>query len=343
MRVKLKISLVLIGILLVGMIKAQLIEIIQQPNVKYHDNSLKGNVQSHDFFVFDTISGIEVPGKNLKSETVIKRLGYTLSYNKGYKQANWVAYELTSEETNRSVKRTNSFRPDEELKGYVATNIDYKGSGWDRGHLAPAGDMSWSWDVMHESFYYSNISPQAPPFNRGIWLRLEDLVRKWANKYEKVLVVVGPVLTPDLTRLGIDSIAIPNYFYKVILDITPPELKGIAFCFPNEGSDSSLQQFVCTIDSVEQITGFNFFSSLPDTIEEKIESKINLDQWEWVFRAPVSANSNLVLSKNYKCKFIDSNGKQCLNSIDGVGQYCSIHKQEEKAKMDNLILVNPNK
>lgn len=215
------------------------------------------------------------------NESIINHTGYSLSYNVSHKQANWVAYELTKNETQAVVKRSNKFITDPLIVGGTATNSDYKGSGYDKGHLAPAADMTWSEVTMKESFYFSNISPQIPALNRGIWNNLEELVRTWAKNYEAVYIVTGPVLRDSLKTIGNNRIAVPEYFYKVILDYTQPEYKAIGFIIPNAETTEPLQRFAVTVDSVEKVTGINFFPALPDNLEELLESQHQIQQWIW--------------------------------------------------------------
>jgi endonuclease G len=217
----------------------------------------------------------------IAGEIVLQHTGYTLSYNMTYRQANWVTYELTSEETVSVVKRNDNFEPDPLLHSGSASNKDYEKSGYDKGHLAPAADMSWSFQVMEESFYLSNMSPQLPAFNRGIWKKLETQVRNWAVENKSVYITTGPVLTEGLMTIGSDSVAVAGYFYKVILDYTEPGIKGIGFILPNEGSSLPLQYFAVTIDSVEKFTQIDFFYQLPDEKENVIESKLEMEAWTW--------------------------------------------------------------
>jgi endonuclease G len=192
-----------------------------------------------------------------------------------------VAYELTKEETNKLYDRTDNFVPDPKIASGSANNNDYAGSGYDRGHLAPAADMGWSSTTMAESFYYSNMSPQLPGFNRGIWKKLEELVRKWAVEYNTIEIVTGPVLSPGLPTIGADKVSIPKYYYKVILDYTEPDLKGIGFILPNASSSAPLQSYAVTIDSVERFSGINFFPGLPDIQEETLENTLCKSCWLW--------------------------------------------------------------
>ena len=171
-------------------------------------------------------------------EDVVYHTAYSFSYNKHHKQANWVSYKLTKARTNNLFERTNKFLPDPKVLTRIATDVDYEGSGYDRGHLAPAADMAWSEKTIIESFYYSNISPQKPSFNRGIWKQLEELVRVWAIENDSIYIITGPILESNLLSIGPGKVSIPNYFYKVILDYTQPDIKAIGFIIPNNESSS---------------------------------------------------------------------------------------------------------
>ena len=216
-----------------------------------------------------------------KKEQVVKHLGYTLCYDENYEQAKWVAYRLTAGMyNNKEEERTDDFREDKAIKTGSAIPEDYKKSGYDRGHLCPAGDMAWSEIAMSESFYMSNMSPQTPKFNRGIWKTLESAVRTWAKKEEELFIVTAGVLEKGLPTIGEkNKVAIPKYYYKIILDVYGKEKKGIAFIMPNEGSKQSIFDFAVSIDSVERLTQIDFFPALPDAIENNLESQINVDLW----------------------------------------------------------------
>ncbi len=179
------------------------------------------------------------------------------------------------------VNRNDHFVPDPLLTSCTISNEDYKGSDYDRGHLAPAADMEYSRQTMIESFYLSNMAPQNKSFNRGIWSKLEDQVRQWAKDNDAVYVVTGTVLNKGLPNIGSDRITVPEFFYKVILDYTEPDIKGIAVIMPNQGSQEPLQHFTITIDSVEKVTGTDFFFQLPDDQERVIESTVDVSKWSW--------------------------------------------------------------
>ena len=228
--------------------------------------------------------GAEIPRlKNKQKEQVIKHEGYTVSYNSEYRIANWVAYELTATEAkNKKTERSNKFVPDPQVKGSTAMNEDYTRSGYDRGHLAPAGDMKWSAKAMRESFYLSNICPQKPKLNRGIWKDLEEQCRLWALDNGSLLIVTGPVITGDMKRLGKNRVAIPKAFYKVLCYHTEKGYKGIGFLFENRDyKDNSLKSMAIPIDSVEKATGIDFFPSIPDDQENEMEAAVDWSRWSF--------------------------------------------------------------
>jgi endonuclease G len=228
-----------------------------------------------------TITNLEIPAI-APGEKIIHHTGYSLVYSEQNEQAEWVAYTLTKEKTAKLYDRTDKFVPDPAISTGSANSNDYAGSGYDRGHLAPAADMGWSSTAMAESFYYSNMSPQLPAFNRGIWKKLEELVRTWAVEYNSIEIVTGPVLTNGLKSIGPDKVSVPNYYYKVILDYEEPDIKGIGFILPNAGSTRPLQDYAVTIDSVEKVTGIDFYPALPDEQEKKIEKTLCISCWTWV-------------------------------------------------------------
>lgn len=218
-----------------------------------------------------------------RQEQVINHEGYTVSYNSDYKIANWVAYELTATEArSKKVERSNKFVSDPRVKGASATNEDYTRTGYDRGHLAPAGDMKWSLKAMRESFYLSNICPQKPGLNRGLWKDLEEQIRLWALDNESLLIVTGPVISDDLKRLGKNRVGIPRTFYKVVCSLSGNNLKGIAFLFENRDyKNTSLKSMAIPIDSVEKVTGIDFFYFLPDAAEKEMEASIDWNDWSF--------------------------------------------------------------
>ncbi len=273
-------------------------------------------------------ANIEIPAHQT-NEKLISHAGYTLSYNEKYEQANWVAYELTSAETNSIYNRTNQFLIDPKVITGSAENSDYAGSGYDRGHLAPAGDMGWSEQSMIESFYYSNMSPQVPSFNRGIWKNAESFTREAAIENHAIYVVTGPVFTSDMTTIGKNQVAVPHAYYKVILDYSEPELKAIAFVIPNEASQLPLQHFAVTINEVEQITGLDFFPLLTDSVESKLESSFDVNLWSWQnfshSNKSTTSKTNSS-SSSVQCSGMTKKGERCKRMTKDPSGKCAQHQ-----------------
>ena len=217
----------------------------------------------------------------INGEQLVTHLGYSLSYNEKHEQANWVFYELTIDEVLGSIKRKDQFRADPNIKTGSASLSDYKRSGYDRGHLAPAADMKWSSKAMSESFFMSNMSPQTPSFNRGIWKKLENLVRKWAVENKSLHIVTGGILMDGLKTIGNNEVSVPEYFYKVILVNDTSDLKAIGFIIPNKKSSKLLFEYAISVDDVEKMTGIDFFYLLSDVIEDKIEQEVSINKWNF--------------------------------------------------------------
>ena len=229
--------------------------------------------------------GSELPQlKRKRTEQVIQHEGYTVSYNADYRIANWVAYVLTDKEARSDkAERQNKFVVDPLVKGASATNEDYTRTGYDRGHLAPAGDMKWSEKAMRESFYLSNITPQKPGLNRGIWKELEEQIRLWARENGAVLIATGPVIPDEeLNRLGKNRVGVPRQFYKVLCMVVNNQLEGVGFLFENRDYGTTpLRQMMVPIDRVEQVTGIDFFPALPDDEERQMEATVHTDLWSF--------------------------------------------------------------
>jgi endonuclease G len=218
----------------------------------------------------------------LPTETVTQHSAYSLVYNHKHMQAKWVAYHLIYGNTIGAAERSSKFSIDPSISPQTAVTSDYTKTGYDRGHLAPAGDMKFSELAMSESFYMSNVSPQVPGFNRGIWKKLEEQFRTWAPRSHPVFVVTGPVLTdPISAHIGQTcSISVPQRFYKIMLDTANP-MRAIAFVLPNNSSTQPLSSFAMSVDEAERITGMDFFPKLNDVQEAKIEKTLILHQWQF--------------------------------------------------------------
>jgi len=216
-----------------------------------------------------------------KYDKIVKHSYYTLSYSEDHEQAEWVMYTLQGSALNSSIVRSNNFRPDKRVKTGSAKLSDYRGSGFDRGHLAPAADMKYTSTSMSESFFMSNMSPQIPSFNRQIWRKIESQFRNWGHEYGKIIVVTGPVLNGDcLGAIGINKVTVPRYYYKVAIDPNNLE-RNIAVLIENKGSSARVQSFVVSIDSLESVTEIDFFYKLDDALEIQIESTTHKNLWNW--------------------------------------------------------------
>ena len=229
------------------------------------------------FYSAGAVSDTLLPTNN--KGVTIKHTYYTLSYSGKDKQAEWVAYSLTPMSINGSQKRASKFMADPKITDAVGPS-SYSKSGYDRGHLCPAADMKLNSVSMNETFYMSNMSPQAPSFNRGIWSKLEDKVRDWALQKNGVYVVTGPLLNKSCGVVS-NSITVPCAYYKIVFKQTKSGVEAIAFMMPNAVSTLSLSQFVVSIDYLEALTGIDFFASLSDIEEEKFESIVLTNNWQF--------------------------------------------------------------
>lgn len=213
-------------------------------------------------------------------EQILKRTGYVASYNKATLLPNWVAWHLTAERTEGSAKRSGvDFAEDTEVPEPRATDWDYYNSGYDRGHMCPAADNKWSKKAMEESFLFTNMCPQNGNLNRGDWNEMEMACRKWAKKYGDLYIVCGPILYKGKHKtIGKNKVVVPEAFFKVVLR-TGDDPQAIGFIYKNTSGNRPKDSYVNTVDEVERITGIDFFPSLPDDIEKKVEAECDLGLW----------------------------------------------------------------
>lgn len=210
---------------------------------------------------------------------VYKRDGYTFSYSEPHEQSEWVAYSLDASDFNYANYERPYFVQDPLVETNSADWKNYKNSGYDKGHLCPAGDRKASFKSYKETFYTSNISPQRHDFNSGVWNRLEEKTRYWAEKYNGIYVITGGVLTNDLKTIGKENVAVPNYFYKVLL--TKDGTRMIGFLVPHKDSNKPLYEFVTSVDAIEKLTGIDFFPNLDDAIETELEKSTDYKKWSF--------------------------------------------------------------
>ena len=224
----------------------------------------------------DISSKLEIPtDPQNRPDIRLKRTGYTASYNKDYKTPNWVGWELTRKETTGQEERKNRFLPDPDVPAPRAEHDDYTNSGYDRGHMAPAADMKWSPKAMEESFYLSNICPQDQKLNRDDWSDLEESCRGWAKKYGTVYITCGPIYDSKRPkRIGKHRVAVPNRFFKVVLIYNRKNPVAMGFLFDNKAHHQDLRHYMVPVDSIESITGYDFFAKVPDDVEQRIEAVV---------------------------------------------------------------------
>lgn len=215
-----------------------------------------------------------------RQSQVIEHMGYTVSYNKKTKLPNWVAYELTSEEVAGTCKRIGRYYMDPDVRGRQADNEDYRNTGWDRGHIAPAGDMKWNDQAMLECCYFTNVCPQNHNLNGGDWRSLEEKCRDYARRYGSVYIAAGPIVGEAKNgTIGMNNVVIPDAFYKVLLVCKDGKYEGIGFYFENVAGHKPLVTYVKTIDEIETLSGIDFFFSLPDKVEDEVECAYHEDFW----------------------------------------------------------------
>ncbi|MFI8379218.1 DNA/RNA non-specific endonuclease [Leeuwenhoekiella sp. NPDC079379] len=216
-----------------------------------------------------------------EANTIVHHNYYSLSYNEEAEQAAWVAYTLTKDQLRGEDQSRPYFDIDPAVSTGAANWRNYKNSGYDRGHLCPAGDRKFSTQAYNETFLTSNISPQLHEFNSGIWNRLENQVRDWAREYDTITVVTAGVLNNPLKTIGSESVFVPRAFYKVVLRKTNSGYTCVAFLIPHSESTKNLNEFVITLDALEASTGIDFFPKLDDSIEKAMEQKTNLSDWQF--------------------------------------------------------------
>ena len=229
--------------------------------------------------LWQTVTGLEF-GIPSESDLLLEKQGFSMGYSHEFRQAVWVAYTLTAKELQaKQVRRKNTFKADPAVKRRPVHPGEYAGTGYDKGHLAPAADMTYSLASMDNSFLMSNISPQLPGCNRGIWKRVENQVRRWAIQEKRLHIITGPVFGATPETMKKTSIPVPIAFYKVIYDLTPPN-KMIGFLVPNTASKARVASFAVSVDEIERITGYDFFSELPPHREKRLERQKDFAVWQ---------------------------------------------------------------
>ncbi|NIK72927.1 endonuclease G [Thermonema lapsum] len=220
--------------------------------------------------------------------TVVRHKAFALCYDEEHELARWVAYRLDYEELEGNLERLNNFAPDPAVPTGTAHPSDYSRTGYDRGHLAAAADFEFDRQAYEESFLMSNIAPQTPELNRGVWRELEEQCRRWVRRDKSLYIVTGPILGKRPRKIGKRTkISVPEAFYKVILDMREPEIKAIAFIMPNSKNlKDDFMDYVVSIDEVEAQTGLDFFPELSKNpaLEQRLEGELHPELWRRKYR-----------------------------------------------------------
>ncbi len=214
------------------------------------------------------------------AQHMVEYPGFKVNFNPDMHVPNYVVWELTAEECGGTEKRLSNFFKDADVPG-CATPEDYRKSGYTRGHMAPAADMKWSAEAMRASNYLTNICPQAAAMNSGGWSTLEENCRAWARRDSAIIIVAGPVLTDRMPlHIGKSRVVVPERFFKVVLAPYADPPRGIGFLMPNGKVQGGVQSHAVSIDEVEAVTGMDFFSALPDSIEQIVERQNSYPRWQ---------------------------------------------------------------
>jgi len=291
-------------------------------------------------FTFSQTYSLNNVNVGFNSILFVKHTFYEVGFNTKYKLPAWTFYSLTKEHLAlANLERNGSFVKDPMLNTEQAKSTDYSASGFDKGHMVPCEDMSFSEQAMHETFYYSNCAPQTTELNRGEWKMLEELSRNWGKEYGEVIVVSGPVFEKNMKTMGKEKISIPNLFYKIIIRHEEQTYKAISFILPNVTTPiNGLQNYVCSVDSIEKITGLDFFTDLPDNLEAQFESVSNTKDWDFKrhISSSVVENHHSTKTENdsvktktvsIQCSAKTKKGNRCKNKTNSVNGLCGQHQK----------------
>lgn len=230
--------------------------------------------------IMEAPAGMEIPA-SVKGSTTVTYSAYTSSYNQTTLIPDWVAYELTADETDGDELRGDRmFSMDKRVKGPQAMREDYYDSGWTKGHMAPASDFRWSADAMDDTFHFTNVCPQNEYLNGKDWEYLENRVRDWAEKFGKAWVVTGPIIgTGKYGKIGEHGVTVPDAFYKAVMVNSKGKYRAIAFVMFNDDNRYWLKDCAVSINDVEKMTGLDLYPALDDKIEESVEDEVSLSFW----------------------------------------------------------------
>lgn len=205
--------------------------------------------------------------------------GFKVDFNPSNHTPNVVSWSLLAQEASGDAARSNYFWKDPEIEG-CPEHKDYTGSGFDRGHMCPAADQKWSEKAMTDCFVMANMCPQQHSLNAGAWQTLEEKERQWAIRDKAIVIAAGPIYSDEDTQtIGNIKVRVPSAFFKVMLAPYSTPMRAIGFIYPNMTAPGNMENYSTTVDEVEKITGFDFFSDLPDDVENDIESSASFKEW----------------------------------------------------------------
>lgn len=211
---------------------------------------------------------------------------YSMEYNYASNHTRWVAFTFYDKTAEVNTKRSNAWSTDPYLLDYTDNTYDFRGSGYDRGHLVASADRLYSIPANEQTFYYSNMSPQINSFNGGIWASLENKVQGWGQLSairDTLYVVKGGTIRDDqvMGTIGESKIVIPKYYFMALLAKKGPVYKSIAFCFEHRAHPQpySLTDYALSVEELEELTGIDFFHNLPDSIERLVEKQLIIEDW----------------------------------------------------------------
>lgn len=271
-----KIVAIIVGLCTAAVQGHQYLPSLKEVDIKKTDVIIK-NTEPHEI---ELLKEFFPEDKLNRKEQILIRKNYVVSYNRETKCPNWVLWELTREHADGNIKRPDyAFHEDVEVPSPRAELVDYRGSGYDRGHMCPAGDNKWDEDAMYESFLMTNMCPQNQQLNSGLWNQIEMQCRYWAKKYEKLYIICGPIfLRGEHQTIGPNRVMVPEAFFKAVICLEG-EPKGIAFVCRNTKGDRKKDYYVNTIRQVERITGYCLFPNLDEDIAEQVKDYADINEW----------------------------------------------------------------
>lgn len=248
---------------------------------------------------------------------------YLVDFDEGARIAHWVHYELRAAESNGPYSRTDDFRRDPRAASSADAD-SYRGSGYDRGHLKPAGDSKSSRAEMSQSFLMTNMFPQTASLNRGVWRVLEQDVRGWSVQYGAVHVSTGPSVESK-GRIGGNTgggVRVPSACWKAVLR-TSPDTSAIAFWMPNDAQvNGNAADYVITVDALEARIEIDLFPGLPDATEARVEASDASGEWA------MSTGGGFARS-GVQCLGVGSStGRRCGNFTNNANQHCHLHQAQ---------------